>query len=481
MDGLFDFLPSLDPYHQRIGYLGCLSLVAERYAERFESIQGRFQNLLFQRIQWGTPKFEAYWERIPVGQGRTELARAMLMRSGEIPDHPLYEEFCRLTPKRREAYEKEIREEGGWDEPLASFRTPSVREPWAWESELWINQEEMPSANGFQELKSKHPDRTIALARWLEILLPTGELSERGNLLKLMLQQAKDASKDPDLFNPMSVSTRPALQLYYLDLMLRGDGILQFVLVALLEHERNDTPAEAKGTNNLLVEACDWLLLDEDDREVDMLDLSAYRLLGKFRETIAAEGKTTGENYLRPRIELLIDLGLIEKSSARDAIGRLTDVGRHLAETWIEIPDRGVFLERLDTSFMADMNKAHGGTRSLMDTEVEILLYAERAYRIVKRPMGFTPARSIASWASWDAWESGRVLEVGQVMKTLLKAGHGPWKEHFLYSGGSRLDEEYLLKINPSLESAISSATAARIPPPLFMNAPQPQDSFERE
>ncbi len=50
-----------------------------------------------------------------------------------------------------------------------------------------------------------------------------------------------------------------------------------------------------------------------------------------------------------------------------------------------------------------------------------------------------------------DGW----VIEVDQMFQVLREMAAGPWRKYLEYSGGSRLDQEFLIKVKPEIISAI--------------------------
>ena len=49
----FHILRSLDPYHQRIGYLSALVKVANRGFDKIDSLVARLESLLYEKIYLG--------------------------------------------------------------------------------------------------------------------------------------------------------------------------------------------------------------------------------------------------------------------------------------------------------------------------------------------------------------------------------------------------------------------------------------------
>ena len=79
------------------------------------------------------------------------------------------------------------------------------------------------------------------------------------------------------------------------------------------------------------------------------------------------------------------------------------------------------------------------------------LLYFARGFEFLQREIGFTPGRTIALAGCLLAWEEGWLVEVAEMFDLLQRMAAGPWRPYLEYSGGSRLDQEFLIKIKPGL------------------------------
>jgi hypothetical protein len=74
------------------------------------------------------------------------------------------------------------------------------------------------------------------------------------------------------------------------------------------------------------------------------------------------------------------------------------------------------------------------------------------------REFGFTPGRTLALHACLMALEQGEVLEVEQVFNAVYDAARTPWERFLHYSGGSRFDREFLIRVDAEMVSALERA-----------------------
>ena len=88
------------------------------------------------------------------------------------------------------------------------------------------------------------------------------------------------------------------------------------------------------------------------------------------------------------------------------------------------------------------------------------LLYFAHGYHYLQREIGFTPGRTIAMAGCLLAWEEGWIVEVAEMFDLLQRMAAGPWRPYLEYSGGSRLDQEFLIKIKPGLVPALEKEIA---------------------
>ena len=81
------------------------------------------------------------------------------------------------------------------------------------------------------------------------------------------------------------------------------------------------------------------------------------------------------------------------------------------------------------------------------------MLWFGRAFEDIGREFGFTPGRTLALKACLLAWENKRTMEVGDVFDAVYRFARqgSPLDQYLHFSGGSRFDREFLIRIDPGL------------------------------
>ena len=62
----YPLLPSLDPYHQRLGYVNGVIMSAARALDSCEALLGRFDNLMLKRIHDDNPLYNKIYSQYQV-------------------------------------------------------------------------------------------------------------------------------------------------------------------------------------------------------------------------------------------------------------------------------------------------------------------------------------------------------------------------------------------------------------------------------
>lgn len=427
----YPIMRSLDPYHQRIGYLGALAVVAYRGLDTRESVLSRLESLLFRKVRTDETDF------------------ASLMASA--------------SPQRQKALEAIRSGRSEEDNPAAILRPADEASDWVYISEAWLHQDCVPSHLGF--VQSKKIDRILDLGKWTGILTNSYELSESGFILQNALKSARDRSNAGELFNVLAPRSSAALPIIYLRLLMDAEVLWPSLVCEMVEREDSGRILASRGEEGLLKAAVDRLLSGLGDK-VDLLDLADLRNVHEFRDAIAGK-PSTAENYLRPRMEILVDLDLVGRRPAERGRNFFawtpTDRTRRLAHEWADLTVAGNHVEKyLETSFFGSMNRVlEIGAKPARDTRA-VLLWFARAFAEVGRDFGFTPGRTVAEQACLMAWSSGTVLEISDVFDAVYAAARSEWSHHFRFSGGSRMDREFMIRVEPALvrdleESQISS------------------------
>lgn len=426
MSDRYPILRSLDPHHARIGYLGALSTVGVRALDTTEALKSRFHDLLFERIYPHELRFGILKARLTAQRWR-ELQKR-LVRSVEA-------------------------------DPSSILSDAPHGEGWAYLSEFWLYDSRMPSALG--QLSVDQLDRTIDLARWTGVLLATGELSEVGFLLQFLISDCAATEKESD-FNLLVAQARPALPLLYLRLILSSEMLFPFLVKEMVHRQSGHKPISTRGEHGLLRGAVGRMLAEIGEPE-DPADILAVREIAEFQSAILAKASTE-ENYLRPRLEILVDLGLVGRKdtpgkSRTDFMWTAMDSTERLASEWADLQD---IIEYLDNRFFGSMARVYGRQFRTVTSVEEKMLWFTKAFLRIGRDFGFTPGRSCALLACLIAWESGAVMEISGVFDAVYEAGRSQWSKYLHFSGGSRFDREFLIRVDPEalgeLEKAVKGA-----------------------
>ena len=435
MIGDIPVLRSLDPYHQRIGYLGLVALKGIRDLDTPEALNARVDEMLFEKFYAGTSAHTRLWSLIP--------------------------------PRRQEKLLEEAAKRDPEEDPSAILRPLAKNGEWFNACELWINDQRMPSNVGPLNPKKSH--RIIDFARMVELLLPTYELSEIGHLLQVFLLRDGAAEGNPLIPRPST-----AVHLIYQKILLDADCVWPVLLQTMAEDAARGEPLRSYSTDKaagLLNKSVDRLL-ERLAAESGIDDINQLRPLREYLESIR-KSSSTEENYLRPRMELLLDLGLInrtdaskEKVSKKEFVWALNDSGTRMASLLEPIaysPDGGQVAYR--QSFFSIAAKAHNyHVSGKAESDAEMLYWFSRAFKMVGREYGFTPGKTIAFTACLLAIERGRLLEVSSVSDCVYRAAKNEFSQFLKFSGGSRFDREFLIRVQPGLEAyCIESCKASGV------------------
>jgi hypothetical protein len=416
---------SLDPYHQRVGYLGAIASIAYRGLDMKDAVRARLEAMLFDKVRVDSPEYCAMLEDVPV--------------------------------ERREALASTRKDRGEDENPASILYGVDEASDWLYTSEIWLHQACMPSPLGL--VPRNRIDRIIDLARWTSILTPTMELSEAGFIVQMLLVEARGAAPAPKLFNPLNPRLRIGLPLMYLRLLLGAEILWPSLVVELVERADAKRTLATRGQDSLL-QAGVVRLLSELGQPSDPADILDLRDITEFRESIAAK-PSTEENYLRPRLELLLDLDLIGRDSDRtrgkDAFPWVpTPRTRMLGDEWAHLTHKGNYVpEYLENAYFGSMARVYQVDAKRITDSRHVLLWASRAFTYVGREVGFTPGRTLAIMACILAFEAGEVLEVRQVFDAVYAAAKAEWGEYLRFSGGSRFDREFMIKLQPGLSDAL--------------------------
>jgi hypothetical protein len=109
----------------------------------------------------------------------------------------------------------------------------------------------------------------------------------------------------------------------------------------------------------------------------------------------------------------------------------------------------------LDSSLFGTWTLLQGTSSRRVTTVEGRLLWFARAFRSIGREFGFTPARTLATKACLMAWEAGVTLEVAEVLACVYDAARTGWNRYLRFSGGSRFDSEFLIRVDEGMLAAL--------------------------
>jgi hypothetical protein len=410
----------VDPSQLRLGYLGCLALVSGRQLDTRQGLVERLSRFLFQKIDEKDPRWSLFMDRVDPN----ELER--LKPPDDEKTVELHELF-RITRPETPAYPLHI---------------------------LWLAQRRLPSHLGL--LAVKNVEHILDMGRSFEILTAGYALSEKGVFLQSFLRHACPGIEEgvPET-NPFDVS-RLALTLFFLYTLLSVDVLTPFLIHEFVSSPDGDLPNSPK-----VVQQAAMSLVGFVERSTDITNIDSLREARTYLERIQRKG--VAKNQAQPRYHHLFELQLLDRVVgdvdgrrivpylANDACRRADQILSPLRER----PDEHQNL--LDLYFFRWAAEIFSRTAHPCDGDTRRLLYFARGYHYLQREIGFTPGRTIALAGCLLALEEGWVIEVAEMFDLLRRMAAGPWRPYLEYSGGSRLDQEFLIKIKTGLVPALEA------------------------
>jgi hypothetical protein len=414
----------LDPSQLRLGYLTCLSLVAGRQLDTRQGLVDRLCRFLFNMVD------------------------ASDCRWAKFMEHVDQDELSRITPPEDDKM-KALQE-------LFRMKTPNV--PSYPLQALWLAQRRLPSHLGL--LAVKNAEHILEMGRSFEILTTGFALSEKGVFLQNYALQVLTGVLEgaPDA-NPFEVRVRPALQLFFLYTLLTADIMTPFLIQEFSAQNRGDLPNAPK----FITRAAE-LLCQSVERHIDITNVESIRESRTFAERLQRKG--VAKNQAQPRYHHLFELALLDRVEA-DIEGRrivpylANDACRRAAQSLGPLREQPEDQQDLlDRSFFRWAAEIFGLTARLCTDDRRRLLYFSRGFHYLQREIGFTPGRTIALAGCLLAWEDGWIIEIAEMFNLLQRMAAGPWRPYLEYSGGSRLDQEFLIKIKPGLIAELEKELA---------------------
>jgi hypothetical protein len=427
MSTRFPLLRSLDPYHQRVGYLNGVLLSAIRGVDSRESLVARFYDLMFERVYEDEARWAELFDRIP------------------------------------QEYHHELRveaEKAQGQDPTSILIKNKTAHGWIHIHQLWRHGNDMYSTLGPIKSEEAKVDRPVELAKWLNLILPTYELSEDGCVVRTILEDQRN--KLASVFNPLRVRGIPSLELAYTRCFLNSDCLFPILVCEMVKRSQQGLLA-TRGKNGLLRAAVEALLLNAGtpSRPDQILE---FQDVLEFKEAVT-KSLSTEENYLRPRMEILVDLGIVDRfkhSKASEFPWIVTDITRRAAQEWKGLAE---FTETtsayLEQRFFASMARIFDRDSVTPDDHHEILFAFADSFAQIGREFGFTPARTVALFACIRAWERNQIIELPAMLAIVTGSAKTNFGNYLHFSGGSRFDNEFLIRVDPKLRQELADIVSS--------------------
>ena len=325
---------------------------------------------------------------------------------------------------------------------MAALRREPAAGSFRFASQLWILQRCMPSHLG--PLAPERSEVFLEHAKHLGLLAETYALTETGHILNELLPAESVALIDGRATpNPLFVGARLAVRGLYTWALLESDALLPFLVREFVSRKQNDP--------NLLASAVDALIARFErgariDSARELKSLRSYRErvskgasnvsrakpvrgngLRAFMDRAAAvqPGFKIHRHHVRPRLEHLVDLGLLQRRADAHGAGTVyiaDDATRRAVAEWADLLE----------------DPGRPGVPRVREH----------------------PGRTVALAACLLALEDGRVCEIEKMFSFVFDSAGTPLGQHFVFSGGSRFDGEFLIRVKPELMTALQTQSA---------------------
>lgn len=426
----------LNMHRARLGYVNCVLLAADVQLDTPASLRRRLDRMLFENVVFvDSPIFQSYaaeidpvtWQKIDDQVNRRALRRSKRTRRGVLP-----------------AGIQEV-EENATKGPAQSSYAPA---------DLWVYQKNMRSDLG--KVLPEDSDEPIELAKDLGLLSESYALTEFGNVAKAFLLERIGGLTLGATPNPLEVYDDFRLRLMYLYALLREDVVFTAMLDYIsLKHSLNDCLRKALD-----------LMAGKVDQNVRLDEVGELRNLSVLRQRVTKDPVDKAQRV--PRLEFMVDLGILERHSVgREGDSQYEEAAAtgHLRVAFGELFAKPTSsFTWLDSSFFGAAAVLYGKPHVPVTQSEQKLLYFVRGAAVLGKRMGFIPGRAASLAACALALSEGRRLEIAELFAEVYSVPKGKWAEFVKFSGGSRLDNEFLVTLDPSLESRLQTALRASGP-----------------
>jgi hypothetical protein len=429
------FISYLNMHRSRLGYVNCVLLAAEMQLDTAAGLRRRLDDLLFRPIFQDSPEFPQF---------------ASLLTEGAL------EQADRQATQRSSRRAKRLRQGVVSESP---WRGPRVYDT----SELWLLQRDMRSHVG--KVLREDSNEPIELAKDLALLSPSYAITEFGHMLKLLI--VENVGEPPGIQNPLIVYDDTRLRVLYLLTLLRADIVFAAMLGALSRQWDTNTALQ-RALDDLITNIENHLRLDEVSEAKDLFALRERIQRVRVARQGAAE-RPVDKAQRVPRLEFCVDLGLLERLDGNQATEegtyRATDALRRVPTAFGGLLSKPAAISQwLDREFFGAAGLLYEHElRDCLDRDLS-LYYFVKGGAFLKRRAGFIPGRIAATLGCLFAWLEGWRLEIDAVFREVYRVPKGPWADYLHFSGGSRLDSEFLVVIDPSFESKLRELVHTAIP-----------------
>jgi len=457
-------LRELDERQVRLGYVNCVVLMAGRQLDTRTALRRKFDNYVFRKVYEDTPEYQDFLAFIDE-DGRRALDKQDQQR------------------QRRHGGSKALRDR------VAVLRPERRRGDFRYVSHLWLLQRNLPSHLG--PLAPERSEVFLEHAKHLGLIAETYALTELGYVLKQLLLRDHPALVDGGPTpNPLQVSRRKAVKALYIWSLLESDALTPFVLREFIKRPQMDSELLMGAAEALIHGFTEGARVDS---AMELKTLRAYyervargakaakiqnstprrkrssdRGLLAFIERGAAmtPGLKIHRHHLRPRLEHYVDLELLGRRNdahTADTVYEPIPETHRAVEAWRPLLDDPKTIRRfLDGHFFSATARIFGMQSGSLCSDLECLVYFARAYELVARTIGFTPGRTVALAACLLALEDGRRAEIDSVFDAVYAGAKSDLRDHLIFSGGSRSDREFLIRVRPELVAVLRQRTIGR-------------------
>ncbi len=455
-------LTELDERQVRLGYVNCIVLMAGRQLDTRTALRRRFDNYVFRKVYEETPEYRDFLAYIDE-DGKRTLAKQDEQR------------------QRARGGSKAARD------PMAALRREHKKGRFRYVSHLWLLQRNLPSHLG--PLAPERSQVFLEHAKHLGLIAETYTLTEIGSVLKQLL-----LDRDPSLPegratpNPLQILRDVTVRALYLWTLLENDALTPFLVREFVAQNQNGPELLIGAVERLMQSFAEGARVDS---AIEMKELrSYYERIGKGAKAAKAlagtprkrrptesgllafiergatmqPGMKIHRHHVRPRLEHYVDIGLLRRREfghTADTVYEPSPETHRAVEAWKPILEDPKTIRRfLDTHFFGSTAGIFGPPNARRCNHLESLIYFAKAFELVGRGIGFTPGRTVAFAACLLALEDARIAEIDSMFDAVYASAKSDLREYFIFSGGSRFDREFMIRVRPEIAPVLRERSA---------------------